>query len=118
MLALWVADASAGALASAGRAAHGCEDHVCFCRKPASRPPAAPCHGGADEEAPRLTAACNHDADPATLSPTRPALLPSVLPSPASDGSRPLPRASGEAPADGFRPIASPPPRTTPVPRG
>jgi hypothetical protein len=109
--------ATAAATAGWSRAPHACEDHACFCRKPASGTPPAPCHGTADEDAPRLVAACSHDADPATLAPVRPGLLPvAVLSSPA-DPSRPLAEASGAASADGFHPIESPPPRPARSPR-
>jgi hypothetical protein len=108
---------TAAATAGWSRAPHACEDHVCFCRKPAASTPAAPCHGAADEDAPRLVPACNHDADPATLAPVRPGLLPlAVLLSPA-DHSRPLAVAPGAPPADGFHPIESPPPRPARLPR-
>ena len=103
--------ATAAAMAGWPRAPHACEDHACFCRKPAATTPRAPCHGAADEDAPRLVPACNHDADPATLAPLRPGLLPvPVLLSPAHP-ARPLAVALVAPSADGFHPIESPPPR-------
>lgn len=52
------------ALGATGRDPHACEDHACFCRKPAGGAPKAPCHGGADDGAARMVPACDHDADP------------------------------------------------------
>jgi hypothetical protein len=113
LLALAAAEASAGAAKAAfARAPHACEEHVCFCRKPAAASPAAPCHGEADEDAPRLTAACDHDAASATLAATRPAVRPRPVAAFPTGGSRPLPRASAAPAKDGFRLIESPPPRT------
>jgi hypothetical protein len=104
--------AGGAALAAGGRDPHACDDHVCFCRKPAATAPRAPCHGGAAEDAARVVPACNHDADPVTVSAVRPALLP---PSPAAapgHASTAVPAAVIASLPDVFDPIDSPPPRS------
>jgi hypothetical protein len=105
--------AGGAALAAAGRDPHACDDHVCFCRKPAAAAPAAPCHGAGDDGAARVVPACSHDADPVTVSAVRPAVLPPPLGGAPARGSTAVPAAHAAAVADVFAPIDSPPPRSS-----
>jgi hypothetical protein len=113
LLAFVVAQLAGGAaLAASGRDPHTCDDHVCFCRRPAAAGPQAPCHGGAAEEAARVVPACSHDTDPVTASAVRPALLPPPPGVAPGNASTAVPAAVKASLPDVFDPIDSPPPRS------
>jgi hypothetical protein len=117
LLALAVAQpALTAGLALCSKTPHECADHVCFCRKAPAGAPTRPCHGESDEDAPRMTAACQHGADPVTVPFARPGLLP-PMPVPAATARRPAPLPADETGADGVHEIESPPPRSADLPR-
>jgi hypothetical protein len=117
LLALAVAQpALTAGLALCSRTPHECTDHACFCRKAAAGVTTRPCHGESDEDAPRLSAACQHGTDPVTVPFARPGLLP-PMPVPAATAWRLVPLPADETGADGVHEIESPPPRPADLPR-
>lgn len=104
---------ASGVIASSARAPHECTDHACFCRRPATGSPAAPCHGDSDKNGARMTATCHHDTNPVQVAAIRPGVLPPRPPLLRADGSRALPPGSSRPPAAGFRTVESPPPQPT-----